>query len=167
ELGLEEEADSPALPRSQLRRKLAAVGEAEVDQPHAAVAQDERVPRMHVPVQDALGMDRGVGVEQPPGEAEGAVRLAPCEQRLAGPGDVGPLEPLDREVASTSKPSLTRRWSTGNASTSVSSGSLPLARLKAMIASTIGVASANLRRRSAVPASMTRDGVRECGRVTA
>jgi hypothetical protein len=65
---------------------------------------------------------------------------------------------LAPELARTRRPSLTSRWRAGKASTSVSSGLVPLVRLKAMIASLIGFASANWRRRSAVLASMTRDG---------
>jgi hypothetical protein len=55
----------------------------------------------------------------------------------------------------------------GTASTSVCSGSLPLRRLNAMIASVIGFASVNCCSSSAVLASITREGVRERLRLTA
>jgi hypothetical protein len=64
-------------------------------------------------------------------------------------------------------PVIDERAALGNASTNVCSGSLPLSRLNAMMASVIGFASTNWRSRSAVLASITREGVRERLRRTA
>jgi hypothetical protein len=82
ELRLEEGAYSAAIVRAKLGSEHATVGEAEINQPHAPVVQDERVPRMNVAMQHPSLVDRGICVEQTACQLECAARVSAREKRM-------------------------------------------------------------------------------------
>jgi hypothetical protein len=85
-----------------------AVGQAEIDQAHAAVVQHQRIARMNIAMQHASRMDRGICFQQMAGKFEQAGRLGAGEQRMAGAGDVPPVLPLDGEVGTLPDRRLSR-----------------------------------------------------------
>ena len=98
ELGFEEEADPAAIVRPKLGGECPTVGEAEIDQAHAPIVQDQCVTRVDIAMQHASGVDRGICIEQTADELECARSLATRNQRMPGACDIASVLPLDGEV---------------------------------------------------------------------